>query len=399
MSRLQDLPSEIITHFISAIKSDPEDACERLVALSETCTYLRQAVLPYLWRNVSLVIDFKSLGRAQAKMQSYAQPHHPVRIHANEISINISPQYLSEKPFPFAIEELDSALGNTLGSMPHLKLLSIEGYSPRFCWPRTMDAVVNLGQLQRLSITGCILIRLPPRQLPALTHLTMEAYGSCNFDLSCFPCLSHLSLGLEDMDSVDPWQEIHFPPSLWTNLKSLSMRGYCKDTAKLIQILKRSLKCAPSSNLECIEIHIIRDGDVLDQALALFIHQPVLNLAMTVPFLPNADFCRRLAQNYSRLQKLALACYSVHGSWKWPDSSLDYADAFATMKNLQHFSFNHIEEEEWDTLTEVVFGPKQLYTATEGGKARAEKFALALKNASSSLKTVDIIPKHIPVVL
>ena len=69
------------------------------------------------------------------------------------------------------------------------------------------------------------------------------------------------------------------------------------------------------------------------------------------------------------------------------------------MKNLQHFSFNHIEEEEWDTLTEVVFGPKHLYIATEGGKARAEKFALALKNASSSLKTVDIIPKNIPVVL
>ena len=240
MARMQDLPAETVRHLAGIIKSDPEEVCERLVSLSGTCSYMRAAVMPHLWRNISLRIEFKSLSTAIAKMQALTLPHHPIHEYARDLQIVITPQYLTEEPY--SLEELDALLAKLVASVPQLMLLRIEGHTPRFNWQQTMNAVVCRSTLQRLVIAGTTPIHLLPTEMPAVTYLALEGFGRCFFDLSCFPSVESLTLGMEDMDTVENWQQVRFPPSLWASLKSLSMRGYCKDPGKLLNTMKRSLK-------------------------------------------------------------------------------------------------------------------------------------------------------------
>lgn len=360
MAAIQHLPQELLSRIVTAaVNPDNEDDASTtstlavashakrlssIKSLSETCHALRAHALPLLWHQANIHISFDKLSDSLQGVESFALPSHPVRHYARVLRLHIDSQHVTLNRILLA--SLDLRLARAISGMSGLQSACVQ-MKTAFHFPRTMAAILGRPALNSLTIAARGNLHIPAVNADKLEKLLVHSdVGSCRFDLSAFPCLKELSLSMEDNSSCQSWDELRFPPQLWSTLERITLRGFVLDPLQPLGRLNESLQYASQRHavaLKSVCYHLSRDEQDATYAWQILSQLPLTSLSFTVPVLFDARYARRMIQAFPHLQTLELFAFSRAAAWQWPDPFEAYIQAFAYLDNLERLSLNHNE--------------------------------------------------------
>lgn len=295
MTSIHHLPQELLQGIVRAtldatgVKPTEEGSTHTIKAFSSTNRVLRAIAVPHLWRNAHISVAFDNLPQCMEGIESFTQPSHPVRQHARTLHLVIDSQTLSLSSVVLAL--LDTQLAAAITGMTGLQSVRMQLHT-KYQFPETMKAILGLPALDSLNASSRGCLKLPGVRAEKLTTLLVHNdTGTCQLDLFCFPLLKELSLSMEDIQS---WEELDFPPYLWSTLQSLSLRGFTLNPDIPLFRLAESLHAYQGTNtLKSISYHLAQDEQDTTYAWQMFSqHTQVRSLSFTVPLLFDARYAR-----------------------------------------------------------------------------------------------------------
>lgn len=355
MSTIYHLPHELLARIVAVasledshalpwpeVHNPKQDTHKRNIieCLSMTNRALRALALPFLWRHASISLQFDDFTDSLRGIESFWQPTHPVRQYARSLALRIESQAVTLSRVLLA--SLDFRLGRAVNGMAGLQHASLQ-MRTGFQFPRTMRALLSRKDLKSLTIAARGNLSVPAIRAESLEKLLIHSdSNSCQVALSAFPSLKELSLSMEDNTSFQSWDDLRFPPQLWSTLESLSLRGFVLDPFVPLGRLQSSISHADAPNtLRTVSYHLARDEQDATYAWQIFSQLPLASLSITLPFLFDARYARRMVRAFPKLERFELFAFSRAAAWQWPDPFTAYINAFAELDNLKVLSLNH----------------------------------------------------------
>lgn len=358
MPTIHQLPQELLSRIVAASSltcddDDNEDPItwlnpdmsaytppQTIKSISETCHVLRAHALPHLWSKASISISFDRLSDSLRGVKSFTLPSHPIRQHARSLDLRLDSQHVTLSRVLLA--SLDLRLARAITGMSGLQNACVQ-MKTAFQFPRTMRATLSRPDLGSLTIAARGDLTIPAVHADKLEKLLVHGdVGSCRLDLSVFSNLRELSLSMEDNSACQSWDELRFPPQIWSTLNSLSLRGFVLDPFGPLGRLNESLRYVGQANaLRAVSYHLARDEQDATYAWQTLSQLPLTRLSFTVPVLFDARYARRMIRAFPHLQDLELFAFSRAAAWQWPDPFEAYIRAFTELPGLQTLSLNH----------------------------------------------------------
>jgi hypothetical protein len=202
--------------------------------------------LPFVWRSLWLTLDFNKPYRCVKHCLSLLKSGHPAQKYAKDLTISTKRNHDSISAEQ--AEQLDTLLAHCVYSMPNTTEVYVEIDASRHSWPSLLLAIVRLPNIRYLQFNGTAGIQLPRSLALPLKSLIVDAQlQRSTVDFLCFPALTHLTLGLEDVGKDENWKDVAFPREMWTNLLALELYGYCRRPDQLFSRIRTSMHVSGST--------------------------------------------------------------------------------------------------------------------------------------------------------
>ena len=250
------LASSVSAPRISTVRPHTQDLARKdatgtrpasaLVALSETCHGLRNVAVPLVWQSLWLTLDFSHPNRCIKHCLSLLKGGHPAQAHAKDLVIIIKRSHDSISAE--LAGQLDTLLAHCVHSMPNLTEVYAEIDATRHSWPALLLSIMRLPDIRTLQFNGTAGVHLPRSLAFPLKSLTIDALLQRTYvDFLCFPALTHLTIGLEDVGKDENWMALSFPREMWAKLESLELHGFCRRPDRLFERIRNSMRVSPCS--------------------------------------------------------------------------------------------------------------------------------------------------------
>ena len=251
MARFADLPVEIVKHVCQDLILESKPALAKFCTTSKP---ILDAGAPILWHSLKIVFECEDLSSnfAVERLEALATLAQAVGVFRNTISnirsLCIHSPCLFYEPTDANPQSMmiDCLLYSLLNKMPALKRLELDLCMAHFPLNSTMKLISSrLPTLNALVVNGVSAQSLELQT--ASPHLKFLAIGNMGcelrLDLSAFPALTHLHLGIDlAAPRVADVSAITFPSSLWSTLHVLILECFeWSSYSELVKEIRGSL--------------------------------------------------------------------------------------------------------------------------------------------------------------
>ena len=235
MLQFADLPVETVTHICQDLLLESKSTLAQFCATSKP---ILEIGAPVLWHSIKLTFDCEdtSYDRAMERLAALAalmQDQGAVRTNVSYVRTLVI-----DTPCLIYGASVASVRANVIDSftyclvkrIPTLERFEIDLCMAQFSLPSTMRHVISrLPTLQALIVTGIYAQSLDLRQTSSSLKRLAIANMGCDFHLalSCFPALTHLHVGIDQVAAGSTEESVvFFPSSLWSTLRVLMLECY-----------------------------------------------------------------------------------------------------------------------------------------------------------------------------